>query len=135
MAKNKNLPQFAIFEYDKDLKKWVPYSRDKTVDGAQVVTTYNRPGFTTPTVTIASAGTGQQGPNLQIPAGFSLVIKGRDGNTGNIYFAPSKTEVESATSRVTVAPGSAAYLYITDASLVWFGAANTNDVVELFVEK
>ena len=135
MARNKNLPSVGLFVFDQNQKKWVPFSWDETSEGQKLVTTYNRPNFYTGTVTITSAGTAQQGPAVQIPPGFSAVIKGRDGNTGNVFFAPSATEAQTAASRITVAPGSAARMFITSLDLVWFDAVTTNDVVELFVER
>lgn len=132
---DKALKKVGVYVYNEDLNRWVRLSLDITSTGEIVTTSYNRSDFYTGTITIASAGTAQQGPSVQIPAGFAVVIKGRDGNTGNIFFARSQVDAQTSGSRITVAQGAAAKLYITNLNLVWFDAVTSNDIVELFVER
>lgn len=131
---NKGIPITGLFVYDKDIDRWVPLSLDITPTGELLVTSYNRSSFYTGILTIVSAGTGQQGPTVQVPAGFGAIAKARDTNAGNIFVAPSKNEVEQASSRIIISPGTAVKLYVTNLNLMWFNGANSNDVVELFVE-
>jgi len=85
-------------------------------------------------VLVPTPGHAEQMPELEVPAGFDLVIRGIPTNTGNVYIGKSEGAASQATKRITLAAGEAVKLRVSNASLVFVDAAVANEGVEYFVE-
>lgn len=94
----------------------------------------NRPGFSTGQKTVAVSGTAEQLPVLAIPDGFSLVIKAKNLNTGQIQIGNSAVNAQSAVDCFTLEADEVVELYITNADLVWIDATVAGEGVEFITE-
>ncbi len=111
---------------------------EAVVTGSIVVAqTPNRPAWTVRTVTIASAGTPQQGPDVAIPDGFAVAVKARSTQpSGNIIFqATSGANTALSANRAELKPAEIITLKITNLNLLFFDANNDGSIVELIVEQ
>ena len=92
--------------------------------------TANSIDFTTYTVT--APGTAQQFPNIHIPDGFSVVIKNRLSNAGNLFLANTSSDASSSTGdRKTLEPGESVTLQIANLNLLWRDADSAVDRFEV----
>lgn len=97
----------------------------------------NRTSFTTKGITVSSAGTAVQGPNVEIPDGYSVVIKARDANTGDIKVAESQAKAQSATrdDYFVIKAGQAISLAIDNLNRVWVNSTVNGEGVDCIVEQ
>ena len=82
----------------------------------------------------AIAGTAEQLPDLAVPNGFELVVRGKPGNTGDIYLGNSKVNAEDVNERLPYSKGNGLTLKVTNANLVWVDAAVPGEGVDYWVE-
>jgi len=97
----------------------------------------NRDAVTFKTVTVATAGTPVQGPDVAIPDGFALVVILRETQDGSPkgYVADSSANAQSATARTEMTKGGIRTFYISNMNLLWFNTDVNGAVFELFVEQ
>jgi len=81
------------------------------------------------------AALGQQLPNINIPNGFSLVIRATQGNVGSIYVGTTQANTQAAATRATLLAGDSLALYITNANLVFIASSTGAEDVDLVVEQ
>ena len=85
-----------------------------------------------PSYTVAVPGTAQQFPNIHIPDGFSVVIKNRLSNAGNLYLANSAADaISSIGDRKVLESGESITLPIANLNLLFRDADNSTDRFEV----
>jgi len=118
---------YRATEYDF----WLAYS------SAVVASTVNRPAFTAQSVQpINNLPATTQLPNIQVPNGFSLVIRATVGNATTIYLSNSAVNLAGATTRITLNAGDIVRLNITNANLVFVAGSGAGvNNVDILVEQ
>lgn len=87
-------------------------------------------------VGVSVVGTAEQVAEHFIPDGYGPVtVKARLSNTGNGYFADSKTNAQTSANRKVLEAGESTTFNIDNAALLWFDADNTSDRFEITVQK
>ena len=94
----------------------------------------NRDSWTHGHKDVTAAGTAEQLPDVTVPNGFSLVVRAKPGNTGNVFYGNSKANAEDVTKRLTFSAGNGVTLRVTNTNLVWVDAALPGEGVEYWVE-
>ena len=104
---------------------------------AEIFESPNPSAFEAQVVTVTTAGTPVNLPNLPIPDGATLSVRAlrSNGRNGIIYLANSSTNTGSATNRVELRRGEFVNLKISNANLVWIDANNNGLGVEILVEQ
>lgn len=96
----------------------------------------NRQGVKFTTVTVVTAGTPVQGPDMTIPHGFALAIEQRaHGVNRTGYVGSSAANVIVSGTRKEFRDGVGITLYITNANLLYFDASADATVFELWAEQ
>lgn len=107
----------------------------KVVDGGGVAPVVQTDTWDSLVKTVAAPGTAERCGSLEAPAGLGIVVKAMSGNTDLVYIGSSKVKAEGATTRVSLAAGQAAVLYIDNSDLVWVDAVVAGEGVEVYVEQ
>jgi hypothetical protein len=89
--------------------------------------TPNRPAFTTGQVNVAAPGTAQQLPAQAIPNGFTIYIRAKPTNSGNIYIGNSQANAQNHAVAEILEPGAFLTYGITNADLIWVDADDATD--------
>lgn len=99
--------------------------------------TPNRPDWTARTVTVVTAGTPVQGPDVSIPNGFSVLIRQRVTQTGSrrLYVARTAANAGIAANRFEFSKGDGLRLFITNLNLLFFDTNTDGTIAELVVEQ
>ena len=95
----------------------------------------NRPAWDHGHKDVVAAGTAEQLPSVPVPDGLELVVRANPSNTDDIYLGKNKTDATRSTTRITLAPGEATKLRVTNANVYYVDAAVSGEGVEYFVEK
>jgi hypothetical protein len=95
---------------------------------------FNQLGIKSKVKNVAAAGTAEQGPDLPVLPGFSLLVKAKGGNTGTMFVGGTKAEAQSATEKVSIPIGTALGFDVVNANVLWFDAAVSGEGVECVVE-
>lgn len=77
----------------------------------------NRDAWTGDEFTVAIPGTAERLPDIDIPNGFDVVIRGHPDNTGYIYVGKTKAQAEAHT--IPLGPDDSYSLRVTNLNLVW----------------
>lgn len=93
----------------------------------------NKPTIIVDDKDVTAAGTAELLPSITIPDGFTLVIKAKPTNVGNIYVGESKAKAEAHV--FTLQSNEPVDYGIEDANAIWIDADNNNEGVELTVEQ
>jgi len=81
----------------------------------------NQPSWIGGEKAIAAAGTAEQLPDVSVPHGCKVCVRGHPDNTGNIYIGVSKVHAEAHT--IPLAADDCYLLRATNVNLVWADAA------------
>lgn len=84
---------------------------------------------------ITAAGTPEQLTQYFIPSDLEVVVTARRANTQSIYLANSSANALLTAARKVLVPGQSVSMQIDDTSKVWFDADNTNDRIEITVQR
>ena len=96
----------------------------------------NRQGWTTQIVTVVTAGTPVQGPDVKIPHGFGIAISQRRHAASPIgYVAKSSAAALVDATRKELRDGEGFVLFLTNMNLLWFDASASSTVFELTAEQ
>lgn len=97
----------------------------------------NRAAVTFRTVTIAAAGTPQQGPNVPVPDGFDVVVVFRVTQNGNPkgYVGNSVPNVSNPATRTEMLKGDVRSFKITNMNLLFFDSDTNGAVFDIFAEQ
>ena len=93
----------------------------------------SRANFGVNEVTVATAGTAVQLPNMPVGGGCELVIKAKRTNKGAIKIGESAAQAQAG--KFTLEPGEATKLRISNANKGYVDAEVSGDKVELIVEQ
>jgi len=93
----------------------------------------NRSSLTTGEMTVTSAGTAVQLPDLVIPEGFGVTITAKDTNVERIYYGGTKAEAEAHTSNLDVEDWET--FYITNLNKLWIDSINDGEGINYKVEQ
>jgi len=85
-------------------------------------------------ITVSTAGTAVQGPNVTIGPGKELCVTYHPGNAGDIYIGNSSTSATSTDGIILNAVGQSIWLKISNVNLIWVNASVSGDKVMWFVE-
>jgi len=98
-------------------------------DDAQVETLIRR-------VRVTTAGTTVQGPGIDVPKGFTTVIRmRRHSGTPNGYVAMSEHAVSSTETRIEMRDNDSVSINVSNWSKLWFDADSNTTDFELIVEQ
>ena len=98
-------------------------------DDAQVETLIRR-------VRVTTASTALQGPDIDVPKGFSTVIRmRRHSGTPNGYIALSEHAVSSTDTRIEMQDNDSVSINVSNWSKLWFDADSSDTDFELIVEQ
>jgi hypothetical protein len=89
----------------------------------------NRPAFVTGQVNVPVPGTAAQLPAQAIPDGFTIFIRAKVTNTGNIYIGNSAPNAQNHLVAFILEPGAFLEYGITNGDLVFLDADDANDGV------
>lgn len=99
----------------------------------------NHAGWTHGTTVVQTAGKAEQLPDIKVPDGCELIVRGHPANTDDIYTGNSKAHASQSTAgvgeHITLAPGEALKLRVTNANVVFVDAAVSGEKAEWFVEQ
>ena len=98
-------------------------------DDAQVETLIRR-------VRVATAGTSVQGPGIDVPKGFTTVVRmRRHSGSPNGYIALSEHAVSSTDTRIETQDNDSISINVSNWSKIWFDADTNTTDFELIVEQ
>ena len=98
-------------------------------DDAQVETLIRR-------VRVTTAGTKVQGPSIDVPKGFTTVVRmRRHSGTPNGYIAMSEHAVSSTDTRIEMQDNDSVSINVSNWSKLWFDADSSDTDFELIVEQ
>ena len=98
-------------------------------DDAQVETLIRR-------VRVTTAGTKVQGPGIDVPKGFTTVVRmRRHSGTPNGYIAMSEHAVSSTDTRIEMRDNDSVSINVSNWSKLWFDADSNTTDFELIVEQ
>lgn len=83
---------------------------------------------------VTTAGTPVQMADLDVPGGYTAIIKALDGNTANVFLAISRTNAGNAATRFILRPGAAIEVSPRNLALFWVNATTNGEGVEYFIE-
>lgn len=96
----------------------------------------NLPGWTVRRVRVVTAGSPVQGPDIDIPHGFALVVRQRHHNSDRTGFvADSLTNARSAALRSELINGETLSLRVMNMNEVWVDADSNTTDFEFIVEQ
>lgn len=95
----------------------------------------NLDSFEVVAVTVSTAGTPQQGPDLRVPPGFAVVVKHRTGSGGTMFVANSSPAATNANSRIELTEGTSVSLRVKNMNAVWVNADAAPATAEFLVER
>lgn len=84
---------------------------------------------------VTTPGTPVQLSGLIVPDGYSVIVKAKSANAGNIYAGNSKDTVQDTTKRTTLGANEVTDLKVKKASVVWIDADTAGEGVEYWCEK
>jgi hypothetical protein len=84
-----------------------------------VTPTPNPITFATQQLNVAAHATAQQLAPMPVPDGFKLVVKAKDGNTGNIYVGATQLEAEDVTQAFILKASQGLIFTLHDADEIW----------------
>lgn len=94
----------------------------------------NRPAFVTSQLNVAAPGVAQQVPTQAIPNGFTVFLRAKVTNNGNIYIGNSQPNAQDHTVAIILEPGAFLEYGITNQDLVWVDADDATDGIMLTSE-
>jgi len=101
---------------DEDKAKWLsPYDFKRLL--AELGIQGNRDAWTGDEFTITLPGTAEQLPDIDVPDGFDVVIRGHPDNTGYIYVGTTQAQAEART--IPLGPDDSYSIRVTNLNLVW----------------
>lgn len=77
----------------------------------------NKDAWTGDEFTITAPGTAERLPDVDVPDGFDVVIRGHPDNTGYIYVGTTKIQAEART--MPLGPDDSYSLRVTNVNLIW----------------
>lgn len=83
---------------------------------------------------ITVVGTPERVDQYLIPDGLEVIVTARRSNTQNMYIANSSANA-TGTNRKVLIPGQSTTLRIDDTNKIWFDADNTDDRIEVTVQR
>lgn len=96
----------------------------------------NGSGIVARIVTVATSGIPVQGPDMQVPAGFEVIVKGHQSNTGIITVASSSADaLNTSSNHDRLSASQADHFQIQNFNQLWFDATVNGEQVILAVEK
>lgn len=101
------------------------------------VPTPNRAAWTARTVTVLTAATPVQGPNVAIPDGFSVAVifRATQAGTPKGYMANSSANTAILASRTEMNKGDVRRLFVTNLNLLFFDTDTSGSIFDLVVEQ
>jgi len=100
-----------------------------------IVSFPNQSQFQVQVITVVTAGTPVQLPNIPVPDGVEVAIRAYEGNgTKRIYLANSSTNTADPTKRLELRRGEAISLSITNTNLIYIDASGNGASIELILE-
>lgn len=119
----------------KTTKQTFFYLQVATVEGAIAKTSnplaYNRRTLATNQKNVTSAGTAEALQSQDVPAGYAVVVRAKEGNSGNIYVGNSGV---SSSNGDILNPGGVVELFVDDVSDIYIDADNDGEGVSWVVE-
>lgn len=114
----------------------IPTEATITGGSVTVTPTPNRSSVNFRTVTVASAGTPQQGPSVAVPDGFSLLVKLRSTQAGSPkgFVAISSAGAMTSTIRAELLKGESFRVFVDNMDVLWFDSDTNGAVFELVAE-
>lgn len=106
------------------------------VHSNQVLFRRNNQGWSVITVTVATANTPVQGPDLSVPDGYAVTVRQRRHSgapTG--YVGSSGPNTANSRSRIEMGDNDSFTLQVTNTKLLWFNADTASTVFELILEQ
>ena len=97
----------------------------------------NRSAWTRGTITVPTAGTPVQGPNMAVPDGFAVSLIYHPKNTGDIGVAESSAAANLSTGDPTILSGAGQGfdLKVTNLNLIWVDASVSGEKLMYVVEQ
>ena len=87
-------------------------------------------------VRVTTAGTALQGPGIDVPKGFTTVIRmRRHSGTPNGYIALSEHAVSSTDTRIEMRDNDSVSINVSNWSKLWFDADSNTTDIDLIVEQ
>lgn len=86
-----------------------------------IITSHARTGQ----ITVATAGTAVQGPNVPVPSG--IYLRALSGNAGKVYFGNNDNGDVDTSTGYELAAGDTVYIAISNLDDLWFDAATSGD--------
>lgn len=133
--------EYRVFNNVFEVRIRSPQLTSYRVTEGEIYTSYsvvtanlNRADFNTGQILVPVIGTAVQLPNINIPDGYSLVIKALSGNAGRVYIGHDAATAQVPANAYSLGPNEHAELNLTNANLVFLDAAVANDGVEILVE-
>lgn len=125
----------AVLTIADGVTSFVP-SGDAT-DKVQYSKLPNRSAITFKGVTVVTAGTPVQGPDVPIPHGYTLAIRNRVTNPGTpiVYVANNAANTSNPAERNELGKGDVERFNITNMNLLWFDATANGIIAELVAEQ
>lgn len=93
----------------------------------------NRDAWIGDAVTITLPGTAEQLPDVDVPEGFEVVVRGHPDNTGFIYVGITKAQAEAHT--IPLGPDDSYSLRVTNANLIWLDIQVAAELAIYLVEQ
>lgn len=91
----------------------------------------NRETFITDEMVVASAGTAEQLPDIEIPQDCEALVTAKPTNTGRIYIAETKAKAEAHT--VSLGRNDVAHACFTNLNAMWIDADKDGEGVDYAV--
>jgi hypothetical protein len=95
----------------------------------------NVPYIRTKREIVPAPGTASRLPEIKIPEGMTVAIRGLRTNKGLVYLSGSKDQAEGHTMVTTLGAGDAVELHLTTLWNLWVDADVANDGIEWLVEQ
>lgn len=94
----------------------------------------NQPTFAVNQATVTVPGTAVQLQNQAVPNGFTIFLRAKKTNSGNIYVGPDAVTAENHAKAVILEPGAFLTYALTNVDAIFIDADDANDGVMWTVE-
>lgn len=91
----------------------------------------NRTSITSGEKTVASAGTAEQLPDVEVPEGFEVTVTAKHANTGRVFFGGTKAEAEAHT--VSLGPDDVFHEFLTNLNALFLDSEVNGEGVDYAV--